>query len=139
MSIELAMKILMYKIPKITSKKFSPRQFPQRIFIDGIFVIAVNSTRPSIRETEEFGKSIEEEISLGHTKLVVDLSKCEIIDSIFFGAVIIALKRITNLGGKLNLVVPVNLKEDIFTIANTLRLFNKYKTREDAVKNLSDL
>lgn len=55
---------------------------------------------------------------------MVDLSKCKIIDFIFFRAVIIALMKITNLGGKLNLVEPANPKEDIFTLANTLKLFD---------------
>jgi len=128
------METLINGILQKTIKEFPPEQLQQNICVDGIFVITVNSTHPSILETKEFGKIIKKKISSGHTRLVVDLSKCEIIDFIFFRTVIIALMKITNLGGKLNLVEPANPKEDIFTIANTLKLFDRYKTREDAIK-----
>jgi hypothetical protein len=42
-----------------------------------------------------------------------------------------------DIGGKLKVVEPVNPKEDIFTTTNTLRLFDLYKTREDALKNFA--
>ncbi len=52
--------------------------------VDDVFVIGVNLTRSTLNEAIEFRKIIEEEISSGHTNLVIDLSKCEFIDSTFF-------------------------------------------------------
>ncbi len=57
----------------------------EKIFVDGVFVIAVNLTRSTINEANEFRETIEEEINSGHTNLVIDLSKCDYIDSTFFG------------------------------------------------------
>ena len=106
----------------------------EKILLDDVIVVAVNLTRSTILESKEFRKIIEEEIDDGHIRLVIDLSMCEIIDSTFFGVVIMTLKKLTEVGGKLKVVEPVNPMEDIYTITNTLRLFDIYKTREDAIK-----
>lgn len=57
------MKTITNDISQKTGMKFSPEQLQQKICVDGIFVITVNSTHPSILETKEFGKIIEGKIS----------------------------------------------------------------------------
>ncbi len=109
----------------------------EKIFVDDVFVIGVNVTRSTIIEAMEFRKIIEEKIIPGNNRIVIDLSKCEIIDSTFFGVVILALQKMIDIGGKLKVIEPVNPKEDIFTTTNTLRLFDLYKTREDAIKSFN--
>lgn len=110
----------------------------EKILVDDVIVIAVNLTRSTMLESKEFSKIIEDEIDKGHNRLVIDLSSCEIIDSTFFGVVIMILKKLTKSGGKLKIVEPVNPLEDIFTITNTLKVFNIYETREDAIKSFED-
>jgi anti-anti-sigma factor len=107
----------------------------EKIYIDGVFVIAVNLPRSTINEAFTFRKIVEEELNSGHTKLVIDLSKCDYIDSTFLGAIIMALNMINDIGGKLRLVKPFNPKESIFITTNTLGLFDVYKTREAAIKS----
>ena len=41
----------------------------------------------------------------------------------------------TYFGGALRIVEPAIPAQDIFTCTDTLRLFNLYKTREDAIKS----
>jgi len=107
----------------------------EKIFVDDVFVIGVNVTRSTILEAKEFREIIEEKIIPGNNRLVIDLSKCEIIDSTFFGVVILALQKMIDIEGKLKVVEPANPKEDIFTTTNTLKLFDLYKSREDAIKS----
>ncbi len=107
----------------------------EKIFVAGVYVIAVNLTRSTLNEAKEFREIVEEEINSGHTNLVIDLSKCEIIDSTFFGAIIMAREMMKGEGYKLKVVKPVNPKDDIFWLTNTLRLFDLYKTREKAIKS----
>ena len=109
----------------------------EKIFVDGVFVIAVCLTHSTIKEANEFRDTIEEEIKSDHTKLVIDLSKCDYIDSTFFGAIIWALSELSNKGKKLKVVKQASSKEDIFTITNTLNLFDLYKSREDAIKSFA--
>ena len=107
----------------------------EKISVDGVIVIAVNLTRSTVNEANAFRKIAEEEINSGHTKLVIDLSKCDYIDSTFFGVVVLALQKMIVIGGKLKVVETVSPKEDIFTTTNTLGLFDLYKTREEAIKS----
>ena len=107
----------------------------EKIFVAGVFVIAVNLTRSTLNEAIAFRKIVEEEINSGHTKLVIDLSKCKLIESTFFGAIIMAREMMNDIGDKLKVVKPINAKEDIFMLTNTLGLFDLYKTRKDAIKS----
>ena len=107
----------------------------EKIYVDGVFVIAVNLTRSTIKEAYDFRKAIEEEINSGHTNLIIDLSKCDHIDSTFFGGIIWALGKLTDIGKKLKMVKPGNTKEDIFITTKTHELFDLYKTREEALKS----
>ena len=105
------------------------------IYNEGVYILVVNITRSTVIEAKEFRKINEEKIIAVNKKLVIDLSKCEIIDSTFFGVVILALQKMIEIGGNLKVVEPDNPKEDIFTTTNTLKLFDLYKTREDAIKS----
>ena len=108
------------------------------IYVDGVFVIAVNLTRPTINEAIAFRKIVEGEINSGRTKLVIDLSKCDFIDSTFFGAIIVGAKMLIDLGYKLKVVKQTIVEEFIFTHAYTSRVFDIYKTREDAIKSFEE-
>jgi anti-anti-sigma factor len=107
----------------------------EKIHVDDVFVIVVNLTRSTINEAFKFRKVVEEEINSGHTDLVIDLSKCDYIDSTFFGAIMLALRMMNDIGKRLKVVKPDNPKEAIFITTNTLSLFDFYKTREDAIKS----
>lgn len=107
----------------------------EKIFVDGVYVIAVNLNRSTINDAYAFREIVEEEFKSGHTKLVFDLSKCNTIDSTFFGVIIMALGRVNDIGEKLKVVEPANAKESIFKLTNTLDLFDIYKTREAAIQS----
>ena len=102
---------------------------------DGVFVIIAHLICPTYLEAKEFKEIINLRIGLGHTKLVVDISLCEHIDSTFIGAIIKSFKQVTSVGGALRIVKPVNSKVDIFILTNTLGVFDLYSTREDAIKS----
>ena len=108
------------------------------IYVDGVFVIEVNLIRSTMLEANEFKKLIKEEISSGHTKLVIDLSKCDYIDSTFFGAIMMTFRMMEDRGYKLKVVESVITGVDIFIQTNTSRLFNIYKTREEAIKSFEE-
>ncbi|MCH8035206.1 MAG: STAS domain-containing protein [Bacteroidetes bacterium] len=107
----------------------------EKISVDGVIVIEVNLTRSTVNEANAFRKIAEEEINSGHTKLVIDLSKCDYIDSTFFGAIIVASRKLIDIGYKLKVVKPTIVGEYIFTYTDTPNLFDKYKTREEAIKS----
>jgi len=107
----------------------------EKIYVNGIVVLGVNLTRAILNDAVDFRKIIEEEISSGQTQLVIDLSRCDYIDSTFFGAIIIASKKMINLGYKLKVVKPAVVGESIFIHTKTPKIFDKFKTREEAIKS----
>ena len=52
--------------------------------IDDIVIIVVINTSATAQHADEIGKIIEDEIANKVKKMVVDLSQCKFIDSIFF-------------------------------------------------------
>lgn len=109
----------------------------ERIHIDGVFIIAVNIVRPTINVVDTFKKIIKEEINCGHLNLIIDLRRCEYIDSTFLGAIIVAAKMLINLGHKLKIVKTGSVGEYIFTQGNSSRILDKYSTREEAIKSFN--
>jgi len=110
----------------------------EKIYVKGVIVLEVNLTRAILNEAISFRKIVEDEINSGQTQLVIDLSKCDYIDSTFFGAIIMASKRLINSGHKLKVVKPTVVGESIFIHTNTSKVFDKYKTREDAIKSFEE-
>jgi len=110
----------------------------EKIYVNGVFVIAVNLSYGTINEAKPFRKIVEGEINSGHTKLVIDLSKCDYIDSTFFGALIMSTKKLNDIGYILKVVKPTGAGEFIFTKAHTQSLFDIYKTREEAIKSFEE-
>ena len=110
----------------------------EKIYVDGVYVIAVNLTRATINEAITFRKMVKEDINSGQTKLVIDLSMCDYVDSTFFGAIIVASRMLIDIGFKLKVVKPTPGGEHIFTYTNYVKVFDKYKTREDAIKSFEE-
>lgn len=107
----------------------------EKIYLDDILVIVVNLTRAILNEAIPFKKIVEDEINTGHNKIVIDLSQCDYIDSTFFGVIVKVSKLLIDMGYKLKVVKPAIVGEYIFIHTNTDHLFDKYKTRDDAVKS----
>ena len=105
------------------------------IEVDGVYVIVAHLICPTFLEAKEFKEIINLQVGLGRTKLILDISLCEHIDSTFIGAIIKSFKHVTSFGGALKIVKPVNSAVDIFILTNTLNVFDLYKTREDAIKS----
>jgi len=105
------------------------------IYVDGVFVIAANLSYGTINEAKPFRKIVKEDINSGHTKIVIDISKCGYIDSSFFGVIIMASKMLIDIGYKLKVVKPNVAGEFIFISTDTIRLLDIYETREEAIKS----
>ncbi len=108
------------------------------IYVDGVIIIEVNLIRSTMLEANEFKKLIKEEISSGHNKLIIDLSKCDYIDSTFFGALIMASGMMNDIGYKLRVVKPAMVEEYIFAFTDYRKVFDIYKTREEAIKSFEE-
>ena len=110
----------------------------EKICIDGVIIIVVNCPRSTILEANKFRELIKGEIYSHHNKLVIDLTKCNYIDSTFFGAIMMTLELMSAKGYKLKIVKPAISGESIFATTHTLSLFEIFKTREEAIKSFNE-
>ncbi|MHB8578561.1 MAG: STAS domain-containing protein [Ignavibacteriaceae bacterium] len=103
--------------------------------INDVVVQTVNLTRATLKEAEEFKKTLGHEIELGARKIIVDLTECEFIDSTFLGALVISLKKITALGGDLRLVGFQPAVHSMFELTRMYRVFEAFKTKMEALES----
>jgi anti-anti-sigma factor len=104
---------------------------------DDVVVEVVNLTRATLKEAEEFKQTLVQDIEMGARKIVADLTECEFIDSTFLGALVVSLKKITNLGGDLRLVGFQPAVHSMFELTRMYRVFEAFKTKEEAIKSFN--
>jgi len=100
-----------------------------------ILVEVVDLDRATLLDAEEFKKILFQDIQTGWKKIIVDLTECEFIDSTFLGAIVISLKKITELGGKLRLVGIQPKVQTLFQLTKMNRIFEIFENREDALQS----
>ena len=100
-----------------------------------IIIEKVNLTRATLKEAEAFKSFLFEDIEAGWQKIVVDLSDCEFIDSTFLGALVVALKKVTAVGGDMKLVGFQPAVNSMFELTRMYRVFESYKSKEEALQS----
>jgi anti-anti-sigma factor len=98
-----------------------------------IIVEVVDLEKATLLDANEFKEILTQDIEAGWRKIIIDLSECEFIDSTFLGTMVISLKRIAELGGKLRLVGVQPKVESMFKLTKMNRVFEIFETREDAL------
>ena len=105
----------------------------EKLIFNDVVVVVVNLSRGTMNEAKELGNLLDEEITSGCKKVIVDLEKCEFIDSTFIGTLVLRFKKLNEKGGKLKLVLPNAQRDVLFVITNNLGFFDTYRSRKDAV------
>ena len=103
--------------------------------VEGVIVVNVGLIRATLQEAEEFKELLTKNIELGKRNLVVDLSACEFIDSTFLGTLVVALKKVTSLGGDLRLVGFHPAVQSMFELTRMYRVFETFGTPEEAIES----
>jgi anti-anti-sigma factor len=98
-----------------------------------IIVVKVSLVRATMNEAEDFKEMLTKNIQLGRHNLIIDLTECEFIDSTFLGTLVVALKKVTNLGGDLRLVGFQPAVHSMFELTRMYRVFETFKTVEKAL------
>lgn len=105
--------------------------------IGDVIVEKVNLSRATLKEAEDFKKTLVGDIEAGKKRIVVDLGGCEFIDSTFLGALVVSLKKITAVGGDLKLVGFQPNVRSMFELTRMYRVFESYETKEEAVASFA--
>jgi len=115
-----------------TGKYFIGMDFYKE-YIDDLFYIKVTTNKATFWEADYLQEILQKEIALGFKKIIVDLTDCKIIDPAFIGAVILNYKRLINLNGTLKIIKPEKIINEKDNIINSLKLFELFNTKIDAV------
>jgi len=106
-------------------------------FVNDILIIDVNSSSATTQHADELSKLIKVEIKENRKKIIIDLSQCKFVDSVFLGVLIYASKELKDNNGQMRIVEPVKLPPAIFSISKSLHLLEYFKTREEALNSFN--
>jgi len=102
-----------------------------------ICYITINMSRATLKEVEEFKTLVFEKIDMGLKNFIVDLTKCEFIDSTFLGTLVISLKKATSKGGDLRLIGFQPAVETMFDLTRMYRVFDLFRSKDEAIDSFS--
>lgn len=95
--------------------------------VDNALIVTPLDERLDARVATDFKEQMAELIASGHTKIILDLSRVEFIDSSGLGAIVSSLKR---MGGRGDLVV-CGLQDTILTMFRLTRMDRVFQIFDD--------
>ena len=101
----------------------------------GFLIRKVNTSSATILEALEFKNVLDQDIEEGNHNIILDLSKCDFLDSTFIGVLVVTWKRLKARGGKLKLVKPGNFAKSVFHLTGTIEIFENYDTVDEALSS----
>jgi len=99
-----------------------------------VLIEKVNLQRATIVEASIMKKRLLDDIQLNNKKIIIDISKCDFIDSTFLGALVVSLKRTRETGGDIKMVIASSVAKNL-NVTGVLRVFKNYSSVEDALKS----
>jgi len=99
---------------------------------DGVLVIRVQDRRIDASRAPVLKEEITKRVDAGQTKLVLDLTLVEFIDSVGLGALVSCFKRIGS-RGRLVIVGAKGAVSRLFSLTRMDKVFPLYPTLEEAV------
>lgn len=105
--------------------------------VGDVFVETVNLERGTLIEAGMLKDILESRIAGGCTKFIVDISRCEFIDSTFLGVLVNALKNVAKAGGDLKLVGFKPAVHSMFELTRLYRVFETFPDAQSAIKSFN--
>ena len=106
-----------------------------KIIINDIAIVKVNTARATIEKVPEFKLVIQEVLDENYTKVIIDLSVCEYIDSTFLGSLVFTQKKLKAAGQEIRLITVKDSLSTIFVITSMEKVFKKYISIEQAMES----
>lgn len=103
--------------------------------VDGVVVIQLDGSAGSIEASKRIRDRFQEVLGNGNTRLVVDLSGLQYIDSAGLGALVAGYTTARNQGGNVKLANPARQFRDQLVMTKLDTVFEVYDTIQDAVQS----
>ncbi len=95
-------------------------------------IVTVEFERATLREASDFKKFLENIIAEENKGIIVNLNKCDFIDSSFFGVLVGAVKRLKAMNRNFFLVYDNNHQLPIFSATGLNKVFTVFNSVEEA-------
>ena len=110
----------------------------ERQIANGYVIETVNLSEATVSEAMKFKKILDLDIELGFNSIIVDLTRCNSLDSAFIGVLVVILKKMIKLNGSLKIVKPGLFTTSLLTLTGTLELFEMFESIDEAINSLSN-
>lgn len=128
-----------------TIKKVTPQNLEKNIefedfsreIIGDVLIEKVNFSRATFKEAQIFKNRLEYDILKGNSKIIIDLSQCEYIDSTFLGTLVVILKKMAERSGEIKYVIPQPSALYLFKITGLYGVLNLYRNKEEALESFA--
>jgi anti-anti-sigma factor len=108
-----------------------PAEFPTRITGDGVVVVAPRG-RLDLPVAAGLSKQLIGLVDAGHTRVVVDLSAVELIDSSGLGSLVAGFEAARDNGGDLKIMSPTEQATLVMELTNVNRVLRTVTSPETA-------
>ena len=105
--------------------------------IGDITVVRVYLNRATLAKALLFKEFVGKIIEGGSSKIIVDLSVCEYVDSTFLGAMVALLKKTNSLNGDVRLVYNKELPSLVFVLTRMDKVFKVFPLLDEAVQSFN--
>ena len=104
-----------------------------------VIINKVDLLRATVNEAFELRYLLDEQIAIGYSKIVVDLSQCTHLDTILIGVLVATHKKLLAKGEELYIVKMLDpAKGLLFQLTGISRVLNTFETTDDAVRSFSN-
>ncbi len=102
-----------------------------------VVIIQVFLNRATLAKAVKFKDLVSGLIDEGTSKLIIDLSICEYLDSTFLGAMISLLKKVNSLNGDLRLVYSKEMPSLVFVLTRMDKVFKVFNSLDEALESFN--
>ncbi len=103
-----------------------------------VIIIVVNISRATYNDAMIFKKILTHDIiERKFKKIIIDISKCDFIDSTFLGAIVYCKRELDKLGGQLRIIQPDNNFGISLERTSILEVLKSYNTIELAMESFN--
>jgi len=91
------------------------------------------------RETDELEKAIMSEATAGNTRLVLNMSECEALNSVAIGALMRGYANYKGRSGEIKLCGLGKRLKDLFIMTKLIMVFDHHETEEQALASFAEV
>ena len=103
-----------------------------------VIIYKVNLLKASVNEADELRNLLDEQITIGHSKIVVDLSQCTYLDTTFIGVLVVTHKKLLAKGGELKIVDALDPAKRLLHLTGVSNVLNTFEAAEEAINSFNN-